>query len=457
MKTKTFVAPTMNAAMQQVKQELGMEAIIISVRQVPLGPAWKIWQAPGVEVVAMQTHSEPVKTNPEPAAKESLRADDKKSTVKKPKPAAANSTAGSKTKQQAFQAALNRSMKEEADITDDSEPNDLLNDLKPVLDSGATTSNPPPAKQNQVKTFIPKSESKNKPAASGQTGTNGGNTAKPGSSKSVTPKQISEMMTIPWPLVNAQRQLLKQGVDKEIVHKVINVCAETLNAKALENEALVQEYLCRQLEAHLRIHTGATLAMHRLICLVGPSGAGKSSLSAKLTARATSARNRKVAWICADTVRAGAIAEAQVYADTLGVSLHLAYTPEELLEAANSEKDASAVVVDTSACNPYNEDNMIELGATLQALPNRVTYLVAPATAKEVDLIQLMASIGIFKLDGLVLTKLDETRSYGAVFNLAWHSQLPLAYFTSGTHIVEDIRAADGRVLTRALFGLETF
>jgi flagellar biosynthesis protein FlhF len=433
MKTKTFVAPNMTAAMEQVKKELGMEAIIISVRQVPLGPAWKVWQAPGVEVVAMQAHSgQAIQGKDGPPSVDSnspAPPAPKNGSAKKTK-----STSGPAARQQAFQAALTRSLKEEAE--DDSDPDELLNALKPVVDDSQSKHKPASTKHKSPKQVSLKTVS-----------------SKPTIPNPVSPKQASNLLSIPWPLVNAQRQLLKQGVDKELVHKVINVCAETLNVKALENEELVQEYLRRQLEAGLRIHSNATLMLHRLICLVGPSGSGKTSLSAKLVTRAAKMRGRKVAWICADTVRAGAIAEARVYTDSLGISLHLAYTPDDLFEAVEAEDDAASIIVDTSACNPYMEKSIVELGATLEALPNRVTYLVAPAVAKEADLTQLLGTFGIFKLDGLVLTKMDETSSFGSVFNLAWRSQLPLAYFTTGTHVIEDLKPADARALTSALFG----
>jgi flagellar biosynthesis protein FlhF len=420
MKTKTFVAPNMTAAMEQVKQELGMEAIIISVRQVPLGSAWKVWQAPGIEVVAMQGHSGQAKAGKD----RPTSADSTSPATPAPKngPAKkAKSASGTAAKQQAFQAALTRSLKEE--IEDDSDPNELLTALKPVVDDGQFKPRPVSAKQRPAKQVSLKSVP-----------------SQPAVPKPVSPKQVSDLLSIPWPLVNAQRQLLKQGVDKELVHKVINVCAQTLNVKALENEELVQEYLRRQLEAGLRVHSNATLAMHRLICLVGPSGSGKTSLSAKLATRAAKMHGRKVAWVCADTVRAGAIAEAKVYTESLGISLYLAYTPDELLKAVEAENEAATIIVDTPACNPYMEKSMVELGATLEALPNRVTYLVAPAVAKEADLTQLLATFGIFKLDG-------------SVFNLAWRSQLPLAYFATGTNVMEDMKPADARALTNALFG----
>ena len=51
MKSQTFRAENMLAALEQVRTELGPEAVILSVRKVLDGPAWQVWKKPVVEVV----------------------------------------------------------------------------------------------------------------------------------------------------------------------------------------------------------------------------------------------------------------------------------------------------------------------------------------------------------------------------------------------------------------------
>ena len=53
MTPQTFRAATTQAALDQVQQALGPEALILSVRQVPGGPAWQAWKKPEVEVMAL--------------------------------------------------------------------------------------------------------------------------------------------------------------------------------------------------------------------------------------------------------------------------------------------------------------------------------------------------------------------------------------------------------------------
>ena len=52
MQTKTYRAPNMLAALQEIQRELGPNAIVLSMREVSGGPSWQVWNKPGVEVVA---------------------------------------------------------------------------------------------------------------------------------------------------------------------------------------------------------------------------------------------------------------------------------------------------------------------------------------------------------------------------------------------------------------------
>ena len=63
---------------------------------------------------------------------------------------------------------------------------------------------------------------------------------------------------------------------------------------------------------------------------------------------------KKVVWISADTIRAGAIAETKAYADAIGVPLRLAYTPEDLTSLIRTNQDADLILVDTPRITSYN-------------------------------------------------------------------------------------------------------
>jgi flagellar biosynthesis protein FlhF len=257
------------------------------------------------------------------------------------------------------------------------------------------------------------------------------------------------------PLGDLYRRLVAQELDDELARRVVTACTETLNPRALDDEALVREQVQRQLEAVLNDQPQAAAAAAPVICLIGPSGSGKTATVAKLAAHFTKTLGLHAAWICADTFRAGAIAQARIYAEALKLPLRVAYTAPELAQAVAAERDADVILVDTPACNPRRTSSVVELGELLTALPPtlRAAYLTIPATAKVSDALEAVAACKPFDPRGLILTKLDETRTFGSCVNVAWRSGLPLAYFTTGPEAHGDLHPAQARPLINALFG----
>jgi flagellar biosynthesis protein FlhF len=184
---------------------------------------------------------------------------------------------------------------------------------------------------------------------------------------------------------------------------------------------------------------------------VGASGCGKTTTLGKVAAFHVRHEALRVAWVCADTVRAGAIAQARFFAEAFKLPFRVAYTPDDLAKAVIAEKETDLIVVDTPGCNPQRKPEVIELMHLLSALPGRHTYLAAPATAKDADLTDALAAFGPLDLKGLVLTKLDETSTYGSAFNLAWRSRLPLMYFTTGPGTLDDLHSASTGMLVGGL------
>jgi flagellar biosynthesis protein FlhF len=371
MNTQTFRAPDVMTALEAVQKQLGANAVVVSVRQVPNSAPWQVWRSPEVEVVAMQ----------QPGAKQPAQ----------PVPVA---------------ATLSTTVQEK---------------LETLISAANLTSSVEINKQ---------------------------------SSTAAAPM-------LPSALAGIRKRLLAQGVDSELVTQLAKTCLETLSPRALKEEVRLYDYIQHQLEAYIRCRPplearqGTVNIKDRIICLIGMSGAGRTSMIAKLAAYHSKGLGRKVAWICADTVSAGAVAQARLYTDALTMPLHLVYSPQELAAAVASECDADLILVDTPSCNPYHENSMIELGDLLTAVPERATYLVVSANSKEADLKKVVTAFSPFNLKGMVITHLDTTGTFGNVMNLAWRSQLPLIYFTAGARIPEDLQPAQAAHLVGALFSEE--
>jgi flagellar biosynthesis protein FlhF len=506
MLTRTVRAETMLEALELIKNEMGSDALIVSARQVSGGPSWQVWKKTMVEVVAVKPDktekpenlsaaapSQPKKEEPRSKKKAEPAAGKSKSKTAQPvvkptvKPAAPSaripapapipvmpvmeksldeliedtSPVRVNVKKAVFPELKKEKpapraasvVQEQKPITKPvNAPVDLMERLG-ILDAEAETR--PEIDMTFTQTFQPESnlaleviESDAVPRAE---------EARPVLSIEkfadlIAPKGPAQSEDM-WPLLEKLYQQLKsQGLEEELLNRVTEVCLEMISSKGMNDERRIRETLAHQLEAYVHIQKESGGSAQQVICLVGVSGAGKTSLCAKLAVRYHNSLKKRVAWVSTDTVRTGAINEARTYADAIGVPLHTAYTPEELYEAVAREKIADVILVDMPAVNPRSEASVVELGSFLTVMQRRQTWIVAPATAKTSDLVNLAATLSPFRPKAIALTKLDETNTFGSAFNLAYKTQLPLVYYTFGPRVLDELCSARPDTLVRAMF-----
>lgn len=393
MVTKTFKADSTIQTLQMVQQELGAEAIVVSMREIPAGPVWNPWKKSAVEVVAA-TPEQMGKQTHQPQNQSTLDFEEERPEI-------------------------------EWEIPATKKPAKL----------------PPPIKLNL-------NPMPNAPA-SGLT-LSAGPAHRPESASPTNDRYL------PPSLKKIQQQLIQQGVENSLVESLLTLALETLSPTTLGDAEACKRAIIQLMGAELRVQKGAgAFVSNHVVCVVGASGSGKTSAIAKLAMFYRKNLNKSVTWVCADTVRMGAVAEAKAYTDALGLELKLVYTPQDLKEIVRASQANELFLVDTPGYNPCNEKQMVELGALLSEMPGRCTYLVAPANIREADLFQLNASLGVFNLDGLIITKLDETHHFGSLYNFARRNQTPLGYFTTGRETSRHLEVADPARLVSALFGKE--
>jgi flagellar biosynthesis GTPase FlhF len=258
---------------------------------------------------------------------------------------------------------------------------------------------------------------------------------------------------LPPSLAALQERLLRQGVDGEWLSQALQSILEGSNARILGDTNLARELVRQEMHRRLRSDGGACLIRRKVIFLVGASGCGKTTVCAKIASYAMKALGKRVHWITADTTRAGAIAKAQAFTAPLGITLHLTYRPEELPSVLNGGSDSELFLVDTPGCNPYRKTDLEELDRLLEKNPDRHILWVAPATAKESDLQDTYEAFSHLGIGGVAVTRLDETRVFGALFNFLRRTQLPIAFLSHGPRIQGDLHIGETSLLVNLLLG----
>ena len=253
----------------------------------------------------------------------------------------------------------------------------------------------------------------------------------------------------PKALRDARARLEQQGVPTALAVPALDRAAEAL-APGARRDAILRT-VERQLAA--RLPAAPTLDLSRsptAIVLVGPGGAGKTTAAVRLGLQIATEHGRRVTLAGMDVARAGAPQQLAAYGAAAGLPVRLCYTPGEL-SALLSEGGSDVVIVDTAGHNGARRDRMAELAALWQAAPGRTVLLTLPATMKEADLLAAARAYVPAAPAGLLLTRVDETASFGALLSVACESGLGIAYTTHDEAATVAPRPGDNHALAVAL------
>ncbi len=100
------------------------------------------------------------------------------------------------------------------------------------------------------------------------------------------------------------------------------------------------------------------------------------------------------------------------------------------------------LLIDTPGYAPTDRQAAEATAGALAECPGADTHLVAPGYMKPIDLRRCIQRYKIFRPSKLLVTKLDETHSFGSVFSEAARAALALSFLAHGPMIPRDIRPA---------------
>ncbi len=226
---------------------------------------------------------------------------------------------------------------------------------------------------------------------------------------------------------------------------------------------MLKEIIAGMLQGDSQLHLPQKPAM---ILVIGVNGVGKTTTIGKLAYQLKEQGNR-VLLGAADTFRAAAIDQLQIWADRAGVELikhkegaDPAAVVFDTISAAKARK-ADVMICDTAG-RLHNKKNLMDELSKI----NRVIDRELPDTSKEVLLVldattgqnavnqarEFMQAAGI---TGIVLTKLDGTARGGIIIAIKEELGLPVKYIGVGEQI-DDLQPFDPQQFVDALFTEET-
>lgn len=199
-----------------------------------------------------------------------------------------------------------------------------------------------------------------------------------------------------------------------------------------------------------------------VVLFVGINGTGKTTTVGKI-AKEYSDAGRAVILGSADTFRAAAIEQLEVWAERAGVEMVTrergsdpASVCYDTIERAE-QTGANLVLIDTAGRLHTSADLMRELEKVVNVVRKRsqmpvYTILVIDATTGQNGLLQAREFNKALDLDGLIVTKLDGTAKGGIALAVSHELELPIYKIGVGEGI-EDLRDFDAHDFASALIG----
>lgn len=199
-----------------------------------------------------------------------------------------------------------------------------------------------------------------------------------------------------------------------------------------------------------------------VVLVIGVNGVGKTTTIGKLAAR-YKAEGKKVILGAADTFRAAAIDQLDIWAQRAGVDIvqhsEGADPAAVVFDTVNAAKarDCDIVIIDTAGRLHNKKNLMDELAKIYRVIDRELPYsdrevlLVLDATTGQNAVNQAREFQNVAEITGIVLTKLDGTARGGVVLAIKHELGIPVKFIGVGEQI-DDLQPFNPRAFAESLF-----
>lgn len=184
-----------------------------------------------------------------------------------------------------------------------------------------------------------------------------------------------------------------------------------------------------------------------IFALLGPTGVGKTTTIGKLATRYVLEHGpESVALVTTDSFRVAAHEQLRTFGRILGVTVRVVDEGHSLPQILASLRHKSLVLIDTAGLHAKDPSLQFQL-QTLRNCPEVQNLLVMACTSQSSVLANACRTYAPAGLSGCILSKLDEAGVMGEALALVIDNALPVVYETHGQNIPDDIKVAQAHNL----------
>ena len=467
MKIRRFVAKDMRTALAQIKEELGVEAVIMSNKKI----------AEGVELMAAIDYSQAAPAQP--------KSSEQPNTV----PSAANhqrdvngmkkdvvTLGGVPTANSGHSVDTSANNTQQVKSTQENGSTSAPADSLSALLNRQVQQTPAPKKEavdpasenieQQFKRFTQRLEQSDEQGVDD----NGFSTAAVASTSTSTASNQATVSSDEFHLMQKEMASIRQLLE----HQVSGLMWQDLAQKDPQRAVLVNrlmaigltEQIADQIAGYLPAQSNESQAWQDakqlvaqqlnttnndiinrggVVALVGPTGVGKTTTIAKLAARFSQVHGAdQVALISTDTFRIAGFEQLNTYGKIIGCQVKLAKDAEQLDSLLQQFSSKKLILIDTAGMG--QRDMRLAEHLTTLVTSTRVkirNYLVLAANTQQRVMQENVERFKKVPLSGSIYTKLDESVSIGEIISTSIQNGLPIGYLTDGQRVPEDIKVAN--------------
>lgn len=246
-------------------------------------------------------------------------------------------------------------------------------------------------------------------------------------------------------------QLLNSGFSRACACRVVDAMNQSAAQPGQLNETeartLVENHIIKSLPVVPEAGQEKRIKM-----FIGPTGVGKTTTLAKLAARYSIVQKKNIGLITTDNFRIAAAEQLETYAKIMGLRMERASSRETFEKALRTFADKDIILVDTPGRARPDDGYLNQLE---KPLPDQAveTNLLISATGSEDHLENIVSGYSRFPIDHLIVTKIDESRRFGMLYNIISRTNKPVTYLTCGQNVPQDIEKVTPMRMANLMMG----
>ena len=284
-------------------------------------------------------------------------------------------------------------------------------------------------------------------------------------------EKVKESITPDLPIDRSAIDGLEEGllgadIGAELTTSLVDRMEERVRTEKITSMERLTQVLREETRALIPQRLASPIDIDRarpfVILVVGVNGTGKTTTIAKLASRWKS-EGKSVVLGAADTFRAAAIEQLQMWADRVGVPMvkhkagsDPAAVAHDAVSAAKS-RGADVVLIDTAGRLHNKSHLMQELSKVRRVIEKELpgapheTLLVIDGTTGQNGVSQAAAFLEAANVTGMVVTKLDGTAKGGVILSIMRQFDIPVKFVGVGES-AEDLIPFDPAAYVDTLF-----